>query len=201
MYRKIVSADLETPILIVSNTYANYFYIPVNIEVRVAEYTATLQTGRSYDHNDYNCPSNNLEVYDDRSDLILFKLWMSYESDLDDEFVTDLNQECGTRYNYTEIAELREGLGDVIIDAQLLITEAEAVAVAELDNDTHIYVMYNEREEDSETGEKRVCAQPKLFIFDDENDAQHTLDAINQTIDAARVITKQTARSSFPDNF
>jgi hypothetical protein len=199
---KILSADLETPILISTNTYADYFFVTANIEVQVGDYRATLQTGSSYCHNDYNCPSNNLEVYDDGSDLILFKLDQAYESELDnDDFIAELNEECGTRYNSTELADLRNALIEVIIDAQQLIKEAQAKTEAELEADENIYVMHTEREEDDETGEKRVCSEPELKIFDDENDAQEYVDAINQTIDVARFITKETARSQFPENF
>jgi len=201
---KILSADLERPTLISTNTYADYFFVPAYVEVQVGSYRATLQTGSSYCHNDYNCPSNNLKVYDEGSDLILFKLDQAYESIIDnDDFIAELNEECGTRYNSTELADMRNALIEVIIDAQQLIKEAQKEAEAELDSDENIYVMHTEREEDedNETGEKRVCSEPELKIFDDENDAQDYIEKVNQTFDIARIITKETARSQFPDNF
>ena len=199
---KILSADLETPILISTNTYADYFFVPATIEVQVGDYRATLQTGSSYCHNDYNCPSNRLEVYDECSDLILFKLDQAYESIIDnDDFVTELNQECSSAYTAQELAELRDALIVVIIDAQQLIKEAQAKTEAKLDYDENIYVMHTEREEDNEAGEKRVCSEPELKIFDDENDAQDYIEKVNQTVDIARIITKETARSQFPENF
>lgn len=199
---RILNAELETPILISTNTYTDYFFVPANIEVQVGAYRATLQTGSSYCHNDYNCPSNNLEVYDDGSDLILFKLDQAYESIIDnDDFIAELNEECGTNYTSSELADMRNALINVIIDAQQQIREAQAEAEAELDTDENIYVMHTEREEDDDTGEKRVCSEPELKIFDDKDDAQEYVEAINKTIDIARIITKETARSQFPENF
>ena len=131
---KITSADLEAPILISTNTYADYFFVPANITVLVDKYEATLQSGGSYNHNDYNCPSDNLEVYEDGSDLILFKLDQAYESDLnDDEFVAQLNESCETSYTAQELNEIRSALFDVIINAQQLIKEAQDEAKAELE--------------------------------------------------------------------
>ena len=199
---KITSADLEAPILISTNTYADYFFVPANITVLVDKYEATLQSGGSYNHNDYNCPSDNLEVYEDGSDLILFKLDQAYESIIDnDEFVAQLNEECGTSYKSTDLADMRNALIDVIINAQQLIKEAQAEAEAELESDENVYVICTEREEDDDTGEKRVCSEPELKIFDDQYEAQEYVDAINQTIDIARIIDKETARSQFPENF
>lgn len=199
---KILSAELETPILISTNTYADYFYVPANIEVQVGDYKAALQTGSSYCHNDYNCPSNNLEVYDDGSDLILFKLDQAYESIIDnDDFIAELNEECGTSYNSTELADMRNALIYVIINAQQLIRSSQAEAEAELEADESIYVIHTEREEDEDTGEKRVCAEPELKIFDNENDAQDYVENVNQTADIARIIPKETARSQFPEEF
>ena len=199
---KITSADLEAPILISTNTYADYFFVPANITVLVDKYEATLQSGGSYNHNDYNCPSDNLEVYEDGSDLILFKLDQAYESDLnDDDFIAELNEECGTSYKSTDLADMRNALIDVIINAQQLIKEAQAEAEAELESDNNVYVIHTEREENEETGEKRVCSEPELKIFDDKSDAQEYVDAINQTIDIASIIDKETARSQFPENF
>ncbi len=199
---KIIDSEIETPILISANTYADYFYVPATISVQVGEYKAVLQTGLSYCHNDYNCPSNNLEVYDDGSDLILFKLDQAYESIIDnDEFVAQLNEECGTSYKSTDLADMRNALIDVIINAQQLIKEAQAEAEAELESDENVYVICTEREEDDDTGEKRVCSEPELKIFDDQYEAQEYVDAINQTIDIARIIDKETARSQFPENF
>ncbi len=199
---KILSSELETPILISTNTYADYFFVPANIEVQVGAYKATLQTGSSYCHNDYNCPSNNLEVYDEGSDLILFKLDQAYESIIDnDDFIEELNEDCGTSYTSRELADMRNALINVIIDAQQLIIDAQAEAEAELEADEKIYVIHTEREEDDDTGEKRVCSEPELKIFDDKDDAQEYVDSINQTIDIARIISKETARSQFPQEF
>ena len=198
---KILSADLEPAILISTNTYADYFFVPASIEVQVGDYRATLQTGSSYCHNDYNCPSNRLEVYDECSDLILFNLDQAYESIIDnDDFVTELNQECSSAYTAQELAELRNALIEVIINAQQLIKEAQAKTEAELDYDDNVYVIHTEREED-EAGEKRVCSEPELKIFHLENDAQDYIEKVNQTVDIARIITKETARSQFPENF
>ena len=132
---KILNVELGTAMLVSTNTYPDYFFIAGSIQVQVGAYRATLQTGRSYDHNDYNCLTNWLEVYDEDSDLILFKLDQAYESDLDDEFVTDLNQECYSAYTAEELETMRHALFQVIDEAQQLIIAAEAVAAAELDSD------------------------------------------------------------------
>lgn len=199
---KITDSEIESAILISTNTYADYFFVPATISVQVGDYKATLQTGLSYCHNDYKCPSNNLEVYDDGSDLILFKLDQAYESIIDnDDFIAELNEECGTSYKTSDLADMRNALIDVIINAQQLIKKAQAEAEAELEADDSVYVLHTEREEDDDTGEKRVCSEPELKIFDDQNDAQDYVDAINKTIDLARIIDKETARSQFPENF
>ena len=199
---KILSSELETPILISTNTYADYFYVPASIEVQVGEYKAALQTGLSYCHNDYKCPGNNLEVYEEGGDLILFKLDQAYESIIDnDDFIAELNEDCSTSYTSTELADMRNALVEVIINAQQLIREAQEEAEAELEADHNIYVMHTEREEDEDTGEKRACSEPELRIFDDQHEAQDYVDVINKTVDMALIITKETARSRFSGEF
>jgi len=125
---KILNSYLETPILVSVMTYADYFFVPASIQVQIAEYRATLQTGHSYNHNDYRCLSNDLEIYDEDCDLILYKLSKSYESSIDNEFVVELNEECYSAYTAEELETMRHALFQVIDEAQQLIIAAEAVA-------------------------------------------------------------------------
>ena len=123
---KILNVDLGTSMLVSTNTYADYFFVPAHMQVQVGGYRATLQTGHSYRHNDYRCLSNDLEIYEELSDLILYKL-SNYESSIDNEFVVELNEECYSAYTAEELETMRHALFQVIDEAQLIIA-AEAVA-------------------------------------------------------------------------
>ena len=124
---KILNLGVDNPILVSVMTYADYFFVPASIQVQVGAYRATLQTGHSYNHNDYRCLSNDLEIYEEWSDLILYKLSKSYESSIDNEFVVELNEECYSAYTAEELETMRHALFQVIDEAQLIIA-AEAVA-------------------------------------------------------------------------
>lgn len=197
MKTKILSVEIEAAQLISNNRCADYFFIPASIKVQVGKYKATLQTALSYCHNDMSTPSNNLEVYDGDSDLILFKLDQAYESIIDnDDFIDELNEACATNYFSQELASIRDDLINVINQAQIFIREEQEEAEEDLKCDDKIYVLYTEREQDVD-GNIRICSEPQLKIFANENTAQQYVDGIDQTIDLARIITKEIARSRF----
>jgi hypothetical protein len=73
-----------------NSTYGEYMLHNIDVYNKIivdgAELWAVYQTGQSYDHNDYDCPSPDLALSEDGgTSKVLTKIDRLYESDFDDE--------------------------------------------------------------------------------------------------------------------
>lgn len=159
-----------------SNTYPNYHFVnmtivaSINYNDKVAN--LTLQTGSSFDYNDYSMPSNSLGIYESDDDFIKF---LENEGEPQNQLAADyINEECGTSYSLNELYNMYTAVRDLIHEAQQLVNAKENKAGEELETDSYVYVMYTERENmqvDGDVYEYQQCAETCSMRFNDSDAA------------------------------
>ncbi|RLI49149.1 hypothetical protein DRO61_05500 [Candidatus Bathyarchaeota archaeon] len=166
---------------------------PVEIEIDAETYHASFQTGHSYDHNDYNYPTNSVDLYDD--DGFLSQL---YRSDDYDEFDEDDGNDYISEKDYNLAME---DLRDLRIDAQNAVTEHLAEVEEEIKNDDHYYIQIQEFEvldnvdDDGNVVEHKNAESPVYSMrFESEEEMQEVIDSMNTFGNYASSITAKEGR-------
>jgi len=206
----IKSVDIERVELKNSSAYAPYYFVSanVNIEMRVdgEKFDTWLQTGHGFDHNDYNCPTNQLSVYD-QNGSILEALDQACESDIDEEFASEINDQHECTYSASDLLEMYHALLDLISDAAIHIQAAADEAEEEARDDGSYYIAVTPREQE-QIGEDEyrevVCGERELLTFSSKDDADEYIEDWEcnpNNCDLVRMIDAEEARGDFPDEF
>lgn len=187
-----LSVEIKT-----GGAYGDHIFIScaVSLEMEIdgVEYYGSFQTGHSYDHNDYNYPSNSVSVYDDNEILTA----LDCSSGDYDEFIVHSSVKVTEKDFYRAYSELEE-LRDT---AQAEVDKALAEAKEELQRDKNTYILITEREREDETGEYIQCSPQYSCRFEDSVDAKVYIEEQQELGNLAHATTVEQGIASHVEPF
>ena len=196
MNTEIKDTDLNTT-LISHKHFGHYFHvwgdITGTVTINNKEHFFVMQT-EGYKCNDYSAPANDLRFYDGRTSDLIYKLSVAYQSEINQEFVDELNDDLETSYTVQQINQLYLVICDLTSEAEKLIYEKEAEAAKNLEEDSRIFVEYFVRTNDDFGGVQD--SESQLKIFDNQEEANEFMAALTG-FEAAGIINKEAAYSTF----
>ena len=195
---EIKDTDLNTT-LISHKHFGHYFHVRGDITGTVTinnkEHFFVMQTD-GYKCNDYSAPANDVCFYDGWTSDLIYKLSVAYQSEINQEFVNELNDDLETSYTVQQINQLYLVICDLTSEAEKLIYEKEAEAAKNLEEDSRIFVEYFVRTNDDDGYGRVQDSESQLKIFDNQEEADEFLAALTG-FEAAGIINKEAAYSTF----